>query len=48
MNLQCLTHEMQSKYADRKSESLSSSGVGSDEVNFSANNTGKTQVHYTG
>ena len=36
---------MQSRYADRKSESLSSSGVGSDEiVNLtSANQAGKTQ-----
>ena len=35
---------MQSRYADRKSESLSSSGVGSDEiVNLtSANQAGKT------
>ena len=32
--------EMQSRYADRKSESLSSSGVGSDEVNFSSNQAG--------
>ena len=33
--------EMQSRYKERKSASLSSSGVGSDEVNFSAagNNT---------
>ena len=33
--------ELQSKYADRKSESLSSSGVGSDEVH--SENFGKNQ-----
>ena len=33
--------EMQSRYKERKSESLSSSGVGSDEVTFSGNPNGK-------